>query len=136
MEFILTNIKQWDKICLYSGEEIWQWPLDQMVKLGIIFSALWCDLVRSTQHHLGRVLARNVLSKSIPEEPSHKFRREQFREQVAWITQRIPCHEDQRKVRRDCKVVTLSMRVWLDAELKKKSYRRHFMHKYGNMSLA
>lgn len=122
-----------------SGSDHWtKWSsLALQEWAGLTFGALWCDVVRSTQHHLGGILARNVLSKSSPEEPSNKFRREHFREQVAWIPQRIQCHEDQRKVRGDCKGVTSSiMGVWLDAELKKESYGRHFMDRYGNTSLA
>lgn len=125
MEFTLTNIKQWDKYVFTverSGSDHWtKWSsLALQEWAGLVFGgAFWCDVARSTQHHPGGVLARNVLSKCPPEERSNKFRREHFREQVAWIPQRIQCHEDQRKMRGDSRGVTSSiMGVWLEAELK------------------
>lgn len=58
-----------------------------IVKLGIAtmpsltLGAFWCDVVESTRHHVGGVLARNALSKSAPEEPIKQIQKvEHFKE--------------------------------------------------------
>lgn len=55
------------------------------------------DTVGGTQLCLHGALAGNVLCKSTTEEAIKQIQVEYFIEQLAWIHQKIQCHEDQRE---------------------------------------